>query len=335
MTVRVAINGFGRIGRHCLRNSLNNKQVEVVAVNDLADINTLSHLFKYDSLYGPFQGELKTEGDELVVDGNRVKVLNEKEPEKLPWDQLDVDIVLEATGIFRDRDGAKRHLDAGADRVIITAPAKNEDITIVMGVNENDYNPNEHRIISKASCTTNCVAPVVKVLDEAFGIEKALMTTVHSYTNDQQLLDLPHKDLRRGRAAAESIIPTTTGAAKAVSSVLPQLEGKIDGYAMRVPTPTVSIVDLACTVNKDTVTRDQVNEKFKEASEEELDGILGYSDEPLVSMDYKGSTESAVVDAISTMVVQDNMVKAVAWYDNEWAYARRVIDLAAYIGNNS
>ena len=335
MTVKVAINGFGRIGRHCLRNSLNNDQVEVVAINDVGNVETMSHLFKYDSVYGTFPGEVKVENEDLVVNDSRIKMLQEKEPEKLPWGELDVDIVLEATGIFKDRESAKKHLDAGADRVIITAPAKNEDITIVLGVNEDDYNPEEHRIISNASCTTNCVAPVVKVLDDEFGIEKAQMTTVHSYTNDQQILDLPHKDLRRARAAGENIIPTTTGAAKAVSLVLPHLDGKIDGFAMRVPTPTVSIVDLTCTVNTDKVTREEVNEKFKEASQGELEGIMGYNEEPLVSMDYKGSTQSAVVDGISTMVVQDNMVKAVAWYDNEWAYALRVIDLAAYIGKNS
>ncbi|OWZ84927.1 type I glyceraldehyde-3-phosphate dehydrogenase [Natranaerobius trueperi] len=335
MTVRVAINGFGRIGRHCLRNSLASDQVEVVAINDLGDIGSLSHLFKYDSLYGAYDGEVKVEGDKLVVDGNEIKVLSEQEPDKLPWDDLNVDIVLEATGIFRDREGAKRHLIAGANRVIITAPAKNEDITIVLGVNEDDYNPEEHRIISNASCTTNCVAPVVKVLDEAFGIEKALMTTVHSYTNDQNILDLPHKDMRRARAAAESIIPTTTGAAKAVSLVLPHLDDKIDGFAMRVPTPTVSIVDLAVYIEKDKVTSEEVNNKLKEAAEGELQGILGFSDEPLVSMDYKGSEHSSIVDGISTMVVQDNLVKAVAWYDNEWAYAKRVIDLAAYIGNKN
>ncbi len=331
MTVRVAINGFGRIGRHCMRAALRKDDVEVVAINDLGDIHTMGHLFKYDSLYGPYQGDVKVEGDEMIIDGQRVKVLEEKNPEHLPWEQLNVDIALEATGVFRDRESAQKHLQAGAERVIITAPAKSEDITVVLGVNEEMYDPDKHKIISNASCTTNCVAPVVKVIDDAFGIEKAQMTTVHSYTNDQSTLDAPHKDLRRARAAAESIIPTTTGAAKAVALVLPHLNGKIDGFAMRVPTPTVSIIDLACLVKKDHVTRDDVNEEFKKVSQGTLQGILDYNEEPLVSMDYKGSEHSAVVDGISTMVVEGNLVKAVAWYDNEWAYANRVIDLASYI----
>ena len=332
MTVKVAINGFGRIGRNCLRNSMMQDGVEIVAINDLGDTETMAHLLKYDSIYGRFQGDVSAKEGALVIDGKEIKAYREKEPEKLPWGELGIDIVLEATGIFRDRDGASRHLTAGADRVIITAPAKNEDFSVVLGVNEEDYNPKEHKIISNASCTTNCVAPVVKVLDEAFGIEKAMMTTVHAYTNDQSLHDAPHKDWRRARAAAESIIPTTTGAAKAVAHVLPHLKGKIDGYAMRVPTATVSIVDLTCYVKQAEVTRDEINNKFKEASQGSLKGILDFSDEPLVSMDYKGSEFSAVVDGISTMVVENNLVKAVAWYDNEWAYAKRVIDLAAYIG---
>ncbi|HAA90037.1 MAG: Glyceraldehyde-3-phosphate dehydrogenase Gap [Thermoanaerobacterales bacterium 50_218] len=330
MAVKVGINGFGRIGRLCLRAALENPVVEVVAVNDLTDAETNAHLFKYDSVHGRFPGEVEVTDSEMVVNGKRIKVFAERDPKNLPWRELGVDIVIEATGVFRDRDKAAAHLDAGAKKVIITAPAKGEDITIVMGVNEHRYDPGQHHVISNASCTTNCLAPVVKVLHDRFVVKRGLMTTAHSYTNDQRVLDLAHRDLRRARAAGLSIIPTTTGAAKAVTLVLPELKGKLTGIAIRVPTPNVSLVDFVAEVEKPTSV-EEVNAAFKEAAEGELKGILAYTEEPLVSRDFNGDPHSAIVDGLSTMVMEETMVKVFAWYDNEWAYSCRVIDCAAYI----
>ncbi len=334
MKIKVAINGFGRIGRTVLRiaqESLS-KNLEIVAINARADVETLAHLFKYDSCFGTFKGEVKTEGDYILINGNKIRVLHEKTPKDLPWKDLNVDIVIESTGKFKTREELSGHIEAGAKKVILTAPAKEgaDDITIVMGVNEENYENKDHNIISNASCTTNCLAPVVKVLNEKFGIVKGMMTTVHSYTNDQNTLDNSHKDLRRGRAAAESIIPTTTGAAKAVAKVLPELAGKLNGFALRVPTPTVSITDLVCEIEKNT-TVEEINEIFNQASENELKGILGYSDVPLVSIDYKGDDRSTIVDGLSTMVIGGNMIKVAAWYDNEWGYSARVVDLTKYV----
>lgn len=330
MAVKIGINGFGRIGRNVFRQALNNQEVEVVAVNDLTDANMLAHLLKYDSVHGKLEEEVSVNGNNLVVGGKEIQVLSERDPASLPWGDLGVDIVIESTGIFTKRDGAAKHLEAGAKKVIISAPATDEDITVVMGVNEDKYDPANHNIISNASCTTNCLAPFAKVLNDKFGIKRGMMTTVHSYTNDQQILDLPHKDYRRARAAAESIIPTTTGAAKAVSLVLPELEGKLNGMAMRVPTPDGSLVDLVAELEKD-VTVDEVNNAFKEAAEGDLKGILGYSEEPLVSVDYIGNTNSSTIDALSTMVMEGNMVKVVSWYDNEMGYSSRCVDLAVYL----
>ncbi|WP_066192444.1 MULTISPECIES: type I glyceraldehyde-3-phosphate dehydrogenase [Gracilibacillus] len=330
MAVKVGINGFGRIGRNVFRQALNNDEVEVVAVNDLTDANMLAHLLKYDSVHGKLDQEVSVNGNALVVGGQEVKVLSERDPADLGWGDLGVEIVVESTGIFTQRDAAAKHLEAGAKKVIISAPAKEEDITVVMGVNEDKYDPANHHVISNASCTTNCLAPYAKVLNDKFGIKRGMMTTIHSYTNDQQILDLPHKDYRRARAAAESIIPTTTGAAKAVSLVLPELEGKLNGMAMRVPTPDGSLVDLVAELGQD-VTAEEVNNALKEAAEGNLKGILGYSDEPLVSVDYVGNTNSSTIDGISTMVMEGNMVKVVSWYDNEMGYSSRVVDLAAYL----
>ncbi|HHU63987.1 MAG TPA: type I glyceraldehyde-3-phosphate dehydrogenase [Clostridiales bacterium] len=332
MTVKVAINGFGRIGRNAFKVALEKyaDQMEFVAINDLTDAATLAHLLKYDSCFGKFDGTVEAKDGYLVVNGKEIKILAEKDPEKLPWRELGVDIVIESTGIFRSREQASKHITAGAKKVLISAPAKNEDITIVMGVNEDKYDPNNHHIISNASCTTNCLAPFAKVIHEKFGIVKGLMTTVHSYTNDQRILDLPHKDLRRARAAAESIIPTTTGAAKAVALVLPELKGKLNGFAMRVPTPTVSVVDLVVELSK-KATAEEINAALKEAAEGPLKGILGYSEEPLVSIDYVKDDRSSIIDALSTMVIGDNMAKIVSWYDNEWGYSNRIVDLANYI----
>ncbi len=332
--VKIGINGFGRIGRNVFRAAYDKKlkDIEIVAVNDLTDPATLAYLLKHDSTFGNFKGEVSYTEDSIIVDGNKVKVFKETDPSKLPWKEMGVDIVIESTGRFTSKDGASRHLEAGAKKVIITAPAKNEDITIVMGVNEDKYDPKNHNIISNASCTTNCLAPVAKVLDEKFGIKRGLMTTVHSYTNDQRILDLPHSDLRRARAAALNIIPTTTGAAKAVALVLPQLKGKLSGMSLRVPTPDVSITDLVADLNR-KVTVEEVNKALKDAAEGELKGIMAYTEEPVVSMDFKGDSHSSIVDALSTMVIDEDMVKAVAWYDNEWAYSNRVVDLAAYIVN--
>ena len=331
MSVKVAINGFGRIGRNTFKAALDGKNDwEIVAINDLTDPKTLAHLLRYDSLYGKFNGTIEAKEDSIIVNGKEIKIFAERDPEKLPWGELGVDIVIEATGIFRDKETAGKHIKAGAKKVVITAPAKKEDITIVMGVNEEKYDPANHHIISNASCTTNCLAPFAKIVDEKYGIKKGLMTTIHAYTNDQSILDLPHKDLRRARAAAESIIPTTTGAAEAVSLVLPQLKGKLSGLAMRVPTPTVSVVDLVVELEKPATT-EELNAAFKEAAEGDLKGILAYSEEPLVSMDYRQDPNSSIIDALSTMVMDGNLAKIVSWYDNEWGYSVRVTDLVSYI----
>ncbi|MDD4085428.1 MAG: type I glyceraldehyde-3-phosphate dehydrogenase [Acholeplasmataceae bacterium] len=327
---KVGINGFGRIGRNVFRAALNNPAVEIIAVNDLTDAATLAHLLKYDSIHGTFEADVQVDGDSLVVNGKKVKVLAQTDPAKLPWGELGIDIVVESTGRFTAGEKAKAHLAGGAKKVIISAPAKGEDITIVMGVNEEKYDAQKHHIISNASCTTNCLAPFTKVLLEKFGIESGLMTTVHSYTNDQKILDLPHSDLRRARAAAMSIIPTTTGAAKAVSLVLPELKGKMNGFAMRVPTPNVSITDLTVMLSRDT-TETEINEALKNAAEGELKGIMGYNELPLVSRDYNGCPLSSIVDGLSTMMVGSRMAKVVAWYDNEWGYSNRVVDLAVYM----
>lgn len=334
MAIRVGINGFGRIGRNVLR-AIFTKQdkyrdVEVVSINDLTDAATLAHLLKYDSIFGPFKGDVSHTENELVVNGKKIKVHSEKDPKNIPWKADNVEVVIESTGAFRDKAKAMWHVEAGAKKVIISAPAKGEDITIVMGVNEDKYNPAEHHIISNASCTTNCLAPVAKVLNDEFGIEKGLMTTIHSYTNDQRILDLPHSDLRRARAAALSMIPTTTGAAKAVALVIPELKGKLDGGAMRVPTPNVSIVDFVCTVKKE-VTAQAVNDALKKAAEGPLKGILQFCEEELVSVDFTGNDNSSIVDAPSTKVLDGNMVKVMSWYDNEWGYSLRIVDLVKYI----
>lgn len=330
MAVKVGINGFGRIGRVVFRAALNNPNVEVVAVNDLTDANMLAHLLKYDTVHGTLNKEITVDGDYLVVDGHKVKVLAERDPAQLGWGDLGVEVVVESTGRFTKRADAAKHLEAGAKKVIISAPASDEDITIVMGVNDDKYDAANHHVISNASCTTNCLAPFAKVLNDNFGIKRGMMTTVHSYTNDQQILDLPHKDYRRARAAAENIIPTTTGAAKAVSLVLPELKGKLNGGAMRVPTPNVSLVDLVAELEKD-VTVEEINAAFKKASEGELKGILGYSEEPLVSSDYNGNAYSSTIDALSTMVMEGSMVKVISWYDNESGYSNRVVDLVDFI----
>ncbi|REK52446.1 MAG: type I glyceraldehyde-3-phosphate dehydrogenase [Thermobacillus sp.] len=330
--VKVGINGFGRIGRNVFRAALNNPNVEVVAINDLTDTKTLAHLLKYDTTHGTLNATVEAKEGAIVVNGKEIKVFSERDPGALPWGEYGVEIVVESTGIFTAKEKAEAHLKGGAKKVIISAPATNEDITIVMGVNEDKYDPKAHTIISNASCTTNCLAPFAKVLNEKFGIVKGMMTTVHSYTNDQQVLDLPHKDLRRARAAAENIIPSTTGAAKAVALVLPELKGKLNGMAMRVPTPNVSVTDLVAEL-KVNVTVEEVNKALKEAAEGPLKGILAYSEEPLVSSDYKGNPHSSIIDALSTMVVEGNMVKVVSWYDNEWGYSNRVVDLAAYIAS--
>ena len=328
---KVGINGFGRIGRNVFRAALNNPEIEIIAVNDLTDAATLAHLLKYDSIHGTFDAEVAVDGDNLVVNGKKVKVLAQTDPAKLPWGELGVDIVVESTGRFTVGEKAKAHIAGGAKKVIISAPAKGEDITIVMGVNETKYDAAKHNIVSNASCTTNCLAPFTKVLLENFGIESGLMTTVHSYTNDQRILDLPHSDLRRARAAAMSIIPTTTGAAKAVALVLPELKGKLNGFALRVPTPNVSLTDLVSEMEK-PVTVEEVNAALKAAAAGPLKGILAYSDEPLVSKDYNGNPHSCIIDADSTMVVDGTQLKVIGWYDNEWGYSNRVIDLIVYIG---
>ena len=333
MAVRVGINGFGRIGRNVLRAATMAKQTEIefVGVNDITDTKTLAHLLKYDSVHGRFPGTVDAKGDALEVNGKQIKVSAIKEPEKLPWKELGVELVLESTGRFTDKESASKHLAAGAKKVVISAPAKGEDITIVMGVNNDKYDPAKHHIISNASCTTNCLVPVVKVVMDSFGFKHGFMTTVHSYTNDQQILDLPHKDLRRARAAALSIIPTTTGAAKATGLVLPEVKGKIDGISLRVPTPDVSIVDLTAEVERPTTVA-AVNAAFKQAAAGKLKGILEVSDEPLVSVDYIGSLYSSVVDSMSTAVIDGTLVHVSSWYDNEMGYSARCVDLLAYIG---
>jgi glyceraldehyde 3-phosphate dehydrogenase len=332
MAVKIGINGFGRIGRNVFRAALKNPNVEVVAVNDLTDANMLAHLLKYDSVHGKLDAEVSVDGNNLIVDGKTIQVTAERDPAKLAWGDRGVEVVVESTGFFTKRVDAAKHLEAGAKKVIISAPATDEDITIVMGVNQDKYDAANHHVISNASCTTNCLAPFAKVLNDKFGIKRGMMTTVHSYTNDQQILDLPHKDYRRARAAAENIIPTTTGAAKAVSLVLPELKGKLNGGAMRVPTPNVSLVDLVAELEKD-VTVEEVNAALKAAAEGELKGILGYSEEPLVSGDYNGNPNSSTIDALSTMVMEGRMVKVISWYDNESGYSHRVVDLVDYIAS--
>ncbi|MGM7723760.1 type I glyceraldehyde-3-phosphate dehydrogenase [uncultured Metabacillus sp.] len=332
MAVKIGINGFGRIGRNVFRAALKNPNVDVVAVNDLTDANMLAHLLKYDSVHGKLDAEVSVDGNNLVVDGKTIEVTAERDPAKLSWGQQGVEIVVESTGFFTKRADAAKHLEAGAKKVIISAPASDEDITIVMGVNEDKYDAASHDVISNASCTTNCLAPFAKVLNDKFGINRGMMTTIHSYTNDQQILDLPHKDYRRARAAAENMIPTSTGAAKAVSLVLPELKGKLNGGAVRVPTPNVSLVDLVAELNQE-VTVEEVNAALKEAAEGDLQGVLGYSEEPLVSGDYNGNTNSSTIDALSTMVMEGKMVKVISWYDNETGYSNRVVDLADYIAS--
>jgi glyceraldehyde 3-phosphate dehydrogenase len=326
MAVRVGINGFGRIGRNIMRAALGDRNIEFVAVNDLTSAHTLAHLLKYDSVLGNLHASVKAGSDTITVDSSEFKVLSLRDPAQLPWKDLGVDVVFESTGLFTNRDAAAKHLQAGAKKVVITAPAKAPDITVVLGVNDDKYDPAKHQIISNASCTTNCLAPLAKVIHQCFGIRKGWMTTIHSYTNDQNLLDLPHKDLRRARAAALSMIPTTTGAALAVGEVLPELKGKLDGFAMRVPTPNVSVVDLAAVVDRKT-TGDDVNKALREASEGPLKGILAFSTEELVSIDFKGNANSSIVDAPYTKVMDGDFVKVLSWYDNEWGYSNRCVDL--------
>ena len=332
MVTRIGINGFGRIGRLTFRSIREHHDVEleVVAINDLTDPKTNAHLLKWDSTYGLYPGKVTATEDSITVDGKQVKVLAERDPGKIPWRDYGVDIVIESTGLFTNATKAAAHLQGGAKRVIISAPAKNEDVTVVLGVNEDDYDPKKHRVISNASCTTNCIAPVVKVLHQSFGVTKGLMTTIHAYTNDQRILDMYHKDLRRARAAAINIIPTTTGAAKAVTMVIPELKGKIHGMAFRVPTATVSVVDFVAELGR-AVTVEEMNQSFKSAAEGPLTGILEYCQEPLVSSDFKGNPRSSIVDALSTIVIEGNLVKILAWYDNEWGYSCRLGDLATYI----
>jgi glyceraldehyde 3-phosphate dehydrogenase len=326
MPVRVGINGFGRIGRNIMRAALGDKNIDFVAVNDLTNAKTLAHLLKYDSVLGNLHAQIGARDDAISVDGDSFKVLSVKDPAQLPWKDLGVDVVFESTGLFTDRDAAAKHLTAGAKKVVITAPAKKPDVFVVLGVNEDSYDPKSHNIISNASCTTNCLAPLAKVLHDSFGIKNGWMTTIHSYTNDQQLLDLPHKDLRRARAAALSMIPTTTGAASAVGEVLPALKGRLDGFAMRVPTPNVSVVDLAAMLNK-TTSAEEVNAALKAAADGPMKGILAFSTDELVSIDFKGNPHSSIIDAAYTKVMDGNFVKVLSWYDNEWGYSNRCVDL--------
>lgn len=332
MTARVAINGFGRIGRLSLRAILERHRdnLSVVAINDMADLETNAHLFKYDSTYGTFNGKLEAGEGMLVVDGWKIAVLNQQDPARLPWERFGIDIVIESTGVFTDGAKARAHLEAGAKKVMITAPARGEDITVVLGVNESAYNPKRHHIVSNASCTTNCLAPVVKTLHDTFGVERGLMTTTHAYTNDQRILDLMHKDLRRARAAAMNIVPTTTGAAQAIGSVIPELLGKLHGISLRVPTSTVSVVDLVVDLKR-SASAEEINEALREAARGGLKGILEYCDKPLVSSDFRGHPASAIVDGLSTVVLERKMAKVLAWYDNEWGYSCRVADLAAFM----
>jgi glyceraldehyde 3-phosphate dehydrogenase len=330
MTVKVAINGFGRIGRNVFRASLGNKDIEIVAINDLTDAKTLAHLLKYDSIFGGFEADVKAGDDKLIVGGKEIAVVAKKDPAELPWKDLKIDVVIESTGRFVDKASAGKHIAAGAKKVIISAPAKDPDATFVLGVNEHTYDPAKHHVVSNASCTTNCLAPMAKVIHDNFGIVHGLMNTIHSYTNDQQLLDLPHKDLRRARAAAVSIIPTSTGAAKAVSLVLPELKGKLDGMSLRVPTPDVSVVDLVAEVSKKT-TAAEVNAALKEAANGKMKGILQIEESPLVSIDFKGNPHSSIVDAALTSVMEGTMVKVISWYDNEWGYSCRLRDLVLFM----
>jgi glyceraldehyde 3-phosphate dehydrogenase len=330
MAIKVGINGFGRIGRNIMRAAMDDKSIDIVAVNDLTNAGTLAHLLKYDSILGNLKADIAAKGDRITVNKDEFQVLSVKDPAQLPWKDLGVDFVFESTGLFTDRDAAAKHLTAGAKKVVITAPAKKPDITIVLGVNADRYEPSKHHIISNASCTTNCLAPVAKVLHETFGVRKGWMTTVHSYTNDQNLLDLPHKDLRRARAAAMSIIPTTTGAASAVGEVLPELKGRLDGIAMRVPTPNVSVVDLAAVVERKT-SAEEVNAAFKAAADGALKGILEYVTSPLVSIDFRGNPHSSSLDAQYTSVMDGDFVKVLSWYDNEWGYSSRCVDLLRFL----
>jgi len=330
MAIKVGINGFGRIGRNVFRAALGDNEIDIVAVNDITDAHTLAHLLKYDSVLGNLEQDVRADGDTIVAGDESFKVLKERDPAKLPWKELGVDLVVESTGLFTKREDASKHLEAGAKKVIISAPAKDEDFTVVMGVNHDKYDPANHHLISNASCTTNCLAPLAKILHDEFGLAKGIMTTIHSYTNDQRLLDLPHKDLRRARAAALSMIPTTTGAALAVARVLPELEGRLDGISVRVPTPNVSLTDLVAELEKDASV-DDVNAAFRKAANGDLKGILAYSEEPLVSADFKGNPHSSIVDAPFTKVVGGNTVKVLSWYDNEWGFSCRVKDLIHFI----
>jgi len=334
MATKIGINGFGRVGRLTLRsvNQYHSGRLEVAAINDLTDTKTNAHLLKWDSTYGPYSGKVEPTDDSIIVDGREIKVLSERDPGNIPWQDYGVDIVIESTGLFTDATKAASHLKGGVKKVLISAPARNEDITIVLGVNEDDYDPDKHNIISNASCTTNCIAPVVKVLHQSFGISKGLMTTIHAYTNDQRLLDMFHRDLRRARAAAMNIVPTTTGAARAVAQVIPELKGRLHGLAFRVPVATVSVVDFVADLDKE-VSIEQVNQAFQAAAEGPLKGILEYCQEELVSMDFKGNPASSIFDAPSTMVIGGNMVKVLAWYDNEWGYSCRLADLTAHIAD--
>ena len=334
MALRVGINGFGRIGRQVFKAIEENFDgvVDVVAVNDLVDTATNAHLLKYDSTYGRFNAEIGVDGTDLMVNGERIRVFAEKDPSRIPWGDLGVEVVVESTGVFTKREGAAQHLAAGAKKVIISAPATNPDLTIVLGVNEGMYDPAQHHIISNASCTTNCLAPAAKVVDDSFGIVKGLMTTIHAYTNDQRILDLVHKDLRRARSAGQNIIPTTTGAARAIGLVMPNLKGKFDGFSLRVPTPTVSVVDFVAVLTKRTTTEEVLN-AFRAAAAGPMKGILGVSEEPLVSTDFRGDPRSSILDAGSTMVLDGDLVKVVAWYDNEWGYSMRVADLCKFLAD--
>lgn len=330
MATKVGINGFGRIGRLVFRAAMENDEVEVVAINDLTDADMLAHLLKYDTVHGTFPEEVKVDGDDLLISGKKIHVSSEKDPANIGWNEHGVEIVVESTGRFTEREDAAKHLEGGAKRVVVSAPGKNVDQTFAMGVNDEDYSPEDHYVVSNASCTTNCLAPLAKALNDEFGVRRGFMTTVHSYTNDQQILDLPHKDYRRARAASENIIPTSTGAAKAVALVLPELEGRLNGNAIRVPTPNVSLVDFVAELDRD-VTGDEVNASMKKLAETSMKGIIGYSEEPLVSSDYNGNAHSATVDAQSTLTMEGNMVKVVAWYDNEFGYSSRVVDLVAHM----
>ena len=334
MITKVGINGFGRIGRavfKCIMNDLECSNFEIVGINDLTDSATLAHLLKYDSVQGVSSHEIQSDSEGLIINGKHIKIIAERDPANLPWKQLGVDVVIESTGLFTKRDAAKKHIAAGAKKVIISAPATDPDVTIVLGVNEKSYNSSEHQIVSNASCTTNCLAPLAKVMHESFGIKKGLMTTIHSYTNDQKILDLPHSDLRRARAANLSIIPTTTGAAKAVALVLPEIKGKLDGMAIRVPTPNVSLIDLVVEVEKNTSV-EEVNQTLRDASDGPLNKIMRFEEKPLVSIDFNGDSCSSIIDGISTKVIEGNMVKVLSWYDNEWGYSNRVKDLLKFIG---